>query len=126
MHRPRLTAPAHPRLTICLAFLLVSCLAPIFGRSDRIIPVPGRVIQAGGLEKIQFELPAGQVTVNLPDDLAAGDTITGSVVTSPAGTSDDERQQNAAQLQGLQIEVAGATAPASDVTHWTIPTDTPS
>src|SRR5207237_4169072 len=39
------------------------------------------------------------------DDVAAGDTISGTVETEPAGKNDAERAQNQAELNGYVIEV---------------------
>lgn len=55
-----------------------------------------------------ISVPQGTLRVSLPSDVAAGDTISGTVVAEPAGRSDAERRANAATLDGYVVE-AGAT-----------------
>jgi hypothetical protein len=42
--------------------------------------LPVRTESASGLQSTTFDTLVGTVTVNLPDDLAAGDTISGTVI----------------------------------------------
>src|SRR5258706_16015029 len=42
---------------------------------------------AGGLKVTIFNTANGRVIVNLPDDMMAGDTISGTVVAEPKGNS---------------------------------------
>jgi hypothetical protein len=58
-----------------------------------------------GLYTISFTTPQGQVNVNFTDDLAAGDTISGTVEEEPAGRTVSERAQNQAELNGYVIEL---------------------
>src|SRR6266699_6865242 len=60
---------------------------------------------ANGLFVTTFTTPQGKIKVNLTDDLAAGDTISGTVETEPAGKNDVERAQNQAELNGYVIEL---------------------
>jgi hypothetical protein len=74
-----------------------------------------------------FELTAetllyGDVKVYLPDDMAAGDTISGTVVAEPKGKTDEERARNQDTLKGFVVEIGGQKVAASDGTFtWTIP-----
>jgi hypothetical protein len=57
-----------------------------------------------------FELTAetllyGDVKVYLPDDMAAGDTISGTVVAEPKGNSEAERTKNRDALSGYVVEI---------------------
>ena len=47
---------------------------------------------AGGLRTATFDLPRGKIRVNLPDDMMAGDTISGTVIAEPKGSTEEERQ----------------------------------
>ncbi|PYS68700.1 MAG: hypothetical protein DMF73_16240 [Acidobacteria bacterium] len=67
-----------------------------------------------GLFVTTFDTPQGKVKVNLPDDVAAGDTISGTVETEPAGKNDAERAQNQAELNGYVIEVEGQKTKVGD------------
>jgi CHAT domain-containing protein/tetratricopeptide (TPR) repeat protein len=62
---------------------------------------------ADGLYATTFTTPQGTIKVNLPDDMAAGDTISGSVYTEPTGTNETERGQNLDELNGYVIDLAG-------------------
>jgi hypothetical protein len=70
---------------------------------------------ADGLFIDNFYTPQGKIKVNLPDDMAAGDTISGTVDIEPAGKNDTERAQNQTELNGYVIEVEGTKAKAGDV-----------
>ncbi len=58
-----------------------------------------------GLTSVVLPAPAGKLTVYLPSDMAAGDTISGTVVAEPSGTSEAERRKNSDTLSGYVIEI---------------------
>jgi hypothetical protein len=66
----------------------------------------GEVKTANGLRRVTFDTKNGQVTVNLPDDMRAGDTISGTVIAEPKGQNETERTKNMAELSGLVIEIS--------------------
>ena len=49
---------------------------------------------AGGLNTTIFATPRGKIRVNLPDDMAPGDTLSGTVIAEPQGKDDKERAAN--------------------------------
>jgi len=59
-----------------------------------------------GVRKASINTPQGKVTVYLPDDMSAGDTISGTVVAEPAGKTEEERAKNQDQLNGYVVDVA--------------------
>src|SRR5258708_4303432 len=67
----------------------------------------------GGLTIVTFPLNPGTITVNLPDDIRAGDTISGVVMPEPKGGTEDERNKNRDVLNGFVIEIGGANFPVS-------------
>src|SRR6266404_5926700 len=69
---------------------------------------------ANGLYVTTFDTPQGKIKVNLTDDLAAGDTISGTVETEPAGKNDTERAQNQAELNGYVVELEGQKTKVGD------------
>ena len=69
---------------------------------------------ANGLFITTFDTPQGKIKVNLPGDMAAGDTITGTVETEPKGNNDAERAQNQSELNGEVIEVGGQKTKVGD------------
>ncbi|MER3446144.1 MAG: hypothetical protein C4291_04575 [Candidatus Dadabacteria bacterium] len=75
-----------------------------------------------GLYVIVFDVTQGRVTVNLPDDITVGDTISGTVNTEPMGQSEEERHRNADELNGYLFEIGKErTSVAEEVIKWTIP-----
>lgn len=61
---------------------------------------------AGGLYVTTFDTAKGRIIVNLPDDMRAGDTISGTVVAEPKGSTDQERSRNTAELSGYVVELS--------------------
>src|SRR5712691_5792128 len=66
--------------------------------------IPSSIIR-DGLRVVTFDNAQGRVIVNLPDDMRAGDTISGTVMAEPKGQTDEERGKNMAVLTGCVIEV---------------------
>lgn len=67
-------------------------------------PAKPGVERGNGLATVVFPLEAGDIRIFLPDDLSAGDTITGTVVAEPKGATDAERNRNADVLSGIVVE----------------------
>jgi hypothetical protein len=65
------------------------------------------VHQTNGLLVSTFDSAYGQVRVNLPGDMRAGDTISGTVVAEPRGNTEEERSENLAELRGYVVEIRG-------------------
>ena len=63
------------------------------------------VTATNGLKTISFNTDSGRVIVNLPDDMRAGDTISGTVKADPKGQTPEERTKNMAVLTGCVIEI---------------------
>ena len=74
----------------------------------------GRVrIETGfGLHVATFDTLQGTVTVNLPDDLEAGDTISGSVIAESKGKTEAERAVNQSDLNGYVVQIDKEQVPA--------------
>jgi hypothetical protein len=74
-----------------------------------------------------FELTAetllyGDVNVYLPDDMAAGDTISGTVISEPKGNTEAERAQNQDKLEGLVVEIGDQkVSAAKGAFKWIVP-----
>ena len=79
-------------------------------------PVTGTVATERGLHTASFDTLYGTVTVNLPDDLSAGDSISGTVETAPAGTKNDEVAKNQGELSGVVVEIGDSKTPAKEQT----------
>jgi hypothetical protein len=64
-----------------------------------------RVETGGGLQTVTFDTPPGLIRLYLPDDMRAGDTISGTVVAEPKGQTPEERTRNLTELNGYVIEL---------------------
>ncbi|HEV2668497.1 MAG TPA: hypothetical protein VG324_26505, partial [Blastocatellia bacterium] len=100
------------------------CLVLIAGQT---LLVPNAVAQSAagyrvesnfndGLFVTTFTTPQGLIKVNLPDDMAAGDTVSGSIYPEPTGQNETERSQNLAELNGYVIDFAGQKTTVGDKT----------
>ena len=65
-----------------------------------------RVETGRGLQTVIFDTSQGNVRVYLPNDMMAGDTISGTVVAEPKGQTDEERAKNMSALSGYVIDLA--------------------
>jgi vacuolar-type H+-ATPase subunit E/Vma4 len=72
-----------------------------------------QIVSANGLRVVTFNTVNGGVTVNLPDDIRAGDTISGTVIPEPKGSTEEERKQNRGVLNGYIVEVEGQKFPVN-------------
>jgi hypothetical protein len=80
------------------------------------------LVTANGLHTVKFDTISGQVIVHLPDDMAAGDTISGTVVMEPKGITQEERAKNQHTLEGYVLEIGNQKVPASKSPfNWEIP-----
>lgn len=64
-----------------------------------------------GLKVTKFETPYGNLVVNLPDDMADSDTISGTVIAEPKGETEEEKNTNSDTLEGFVVEVVPKKAP---------------
>jgi CHAT domain-containing protein/tetratricopeptide (TPR) repeat protein len=60
-----------------------------------------------GLYATIFKTPHGEIKVNFPDEIAAGDMISGSIFTEPIGKDAVERAANSVELNGYLVELLG-------------------
>ena len=69
-----------------------------------------------GITIVTFVLPNGAIYVNLPEDMAPGDTLSGSVSIDALGATEQERAQNLVALSNYRVEVAGQKAGVGSLT----------
>ncbi|MDT4965566.1 MAG: hypothetical protein QOJ64_303 [Acidobacteriota bacterium] len=81
----------------------------------------------GGAIELTFDtLLYGDVKVYLPDDMAAGDTISGTVVADPKGNTAEERAKNLDTLEGLVVEIGDQkTSALKRMFKWLVPAARP-
>lgn len=84
-------------LTACLAFACLKLSAePSVTASTQV---------QEGVRQTDFQTSYGTLHVYVPDDVADGDTISGTVVAEPAGETDEEKQKNEDTLAGYVVDV---------------------
>jgi hypothetical protein len=64
-----------------------------------------KVTTSGGLTVVTFNVSPGTIRANLPDDLRAGDTISGTVICEPKGNTEEERKKNQSELKKMGIKL---------------------
>ncbi len=75
-----------------------------------------------GLHTVMFETPNGKISVNLPDDTAREDVISGTVIAEPAGKTEKERAKNRDVLNGYVVEIDNQRTPTiNKLGKWLIP-----
>lgn len=71
---------------------------------------------SGGVRTATFETAAGRVTVYLPDDMRAGDTISGTVIAEPSGQGGTGNDKKTGELSGYVVEVENVAGAKTSVT----------
>ncbi len=104
----------NPKLTgkLFALSLAVASLASLYSTKatgDQTIKAMSKVGE--GLNTTTFQTPQGKISVNLPEDMAAGDTLTGTVIAEAEGKSPEEKAQNTDELNGYVVEVRKAEQP---------------
>ncbi len=103
-----------PFILILIFFLLVATFAE--GR------VSSSFEMNSGLYVIAFDVPQGKITVNLPDVICAGDSISGTVIAEPRGQDQEELHRNADELNRYLIGIGNdRTSVVERVIKWTVP-----
>jgi peptidoglycan hydrolase CwlO-like protein len=94
-------------------------------KETSLLPQTEQMVQtktAGGLQVTTFTRPQGRITVNLPADIRAGDTISGTVITEPKGDTTKEKAENKGVLEGTVIDLGGTKIqPGRPTFSWTPP-----
>ncbi len=104
-------------LAIAAAALLA---APARGGDAR----RARLDRGPGILAAAFLLPEGNVYLNLPDDLAAGDAVSGTLVAEPAGRGPAEIAANRERLLRCAVRMADSRAPvAAGILRAKLPSD---
>ncbi len=74
-----------------------------------------------GLQKLTMHTNRGDIIVRLPNDLRASDTISGTVVAEPKGKTDQQKQKNASELNGMVVDAGNAKLGSAGPFRWIIP-----
>ncbi len=70
-------------------------------------------VQEPGLNVTNIETSAGRISLYLPQNIGAGDRISGTVSAQPAGKTEKEAAKNQAYLQGCVVELEDQTTTKS-------------
>ncbi|MDH3493292.1 MAG: hypothetical protein OEM82_07060 [Acidobacteriota bacterium] len=82
---------------------------------------------SAGIKTAIFDTDAGKIRFNLPEDMIAGDSLTGTVYALPAGKSENEQAKNLEKLNSHSIEAAGQVSAVSErFVRFQIPEDSSS
>jgi hypothetical protein len=114
----------HRRSPVCLLIAGFAAFSSprLYAQSE----IVGQVRTESGLHRALFRVPQGAISVNLPDDLAAGDMVSGTVYTDATGKNPKEVTKNSGEITGYVIEMPGQKTNASDRHfRWSVPTDVP-
>lgn len=95
--------PVTFRTRYIAAYVLILCLLAN-AQTDRL---DGAVSDAEGVRTVSFEMPEGRINLYLPDDMAAGDTISGTVSLEPKGKTQEEKARSQDVLNGMVLEFSG-------------------
>jgi hypothetical protein len=68
---------------------------------------------SSGLRIVTLTTARGDIKVYLPDDIRAGDTVSGTVSAEPKGKDEKEKQKHAGELNGLVVEFVKQQWPVS-------------
>jgi hypothetical protein len=81
-----------------------------------------RVETVAGVHAARFETSRGTLRTYFSSDSAPGDAIAGRIVSEPAGVTLQDRNANAAELNGWTVEWQGQTTPVSAGHYeWAVP-----
>jgi hypothetical protein len=102
-----------------LAGLLLSALLTVRAQGPAVV---GSTESTAGLTSVVFQTPMGVIRANFPSDMAAGDTISGTVTDDPAGATAEQKNENSATLSGYVIDTQDhRTTPRERRALWVIP-----
>jgi len=118
------TTEVEPQKAIAEALRLID--VPAAGVTESTASLSGtataNVETANGLHSVHFDTLEGTVTVNLPDDTSAGDSISGTVVAEGKGKTEQEKTANQDSLSGYVVEIDKQDAtPKQEWSKWVIP-----
>jgi hypothetical protein len=108
-----------PRAIPAFAILAVLCSASVLP------PANSQKVETGsGVRTGTVQTDNGTLHVNLPEEVVAGDTLTGTVIEEPAGRNDAERKENSGQLEGYVVDYDGQRRTAKEGTiPWQVRPD---
>ena len=102
------------------SLLIFSALSILF--CSQVLGQEVKIEASPGLYVTTLQTPKGNIKAYLPDGLAAGDAISGTVIMEPAGGTEKEKSRNRNELSGYFIELEKEKIPLTQTRlKWTIP-----
>ena len=111
-----------PRLILCAAYLILFA-----GLCETFLPLSearmktlqdGVTVSSknvGGTIEVTIDATRyGNIKVYLPDDMRAGDTISGTLVTEPKGNTPEEKAKNKSELENYRVGVGSETVSVTE------------
>jgi hypothetical protein len=83
--------------------------------------VSAELATGSGLYRVVFQVPEGKINVNVPNDVATGDTILALVYPEAAGRNRQEVGRNSAALAGYTVESDGSRMVSGGRLRWRVP-----
>lgn len=81
-----------------------------------------KIITTRGIHVVEFTTPHGKIYINLPDDMARGDVVSGKLTLEPLGLKDKKKAKNLELLKKYTLEVGGQqTSADKEWDKWNIP-----
>lgn len=103
------------RSTLFLIILTVALFSPRSFADAELAEKPADVRTENGLTTIAFAVRGGSVKVHLPEDMAVGDTISGTVIAEPQRQPAADDPAGTGSLDGVVIDLGGGrTVPVCD------------
>src|SRR5262245_40016515 len=88
--------------TILSTHLFLLLLVASLKASSQTASITG-IVYENNYAKVPFKTAEGAISVFLPDDMAAGDHITGTVIVEPTGKNDKEKNLN--RLRDIDVRI---------------------
>jgi septal ring factor EnvC (AmiA/AmiB activator) len=81
-----------------------------------------KITSTQGIHVAEFTTAHGKIYVNLPDDMAKGDLVSGKLTLEPAGRTDKKKAKNLKSLMKYILDIGGKQSPAGKQwDKWNIP-----
>jgi hypothetical protein len=109
--------------TIFLAISLIAETAAT--QSEKSGNLYSTVNDSNGLKIVTFSVNPGKIKVYLPDDMAPGDTISGTLETEPKGSTAEERAKNQELLDHFMLELEGTKSDVKQPSFVWVPPAAP-
>ncbi|HEV7645000.1 MAG TPA: hypothetical protein VGO50_13730 [Pyrinomonadaceae bacterium] len=106
-------------VAFCLLVEMLVISPPVFSQTAKQTKPSLLVETSEGLTMARIVTPQGIVQINFPDDMAAGDTISGTVSVEPKGSTEEEKAANAGVLKDYALDLGDGNKVKADKPTFT-------